>query len=107
MVNIASELISKAPFSQESIAEYLGCDQSTISKWKSGERKIPAEQFERLCHLVGYSLADYAMGKPFTPSRVGHFRSNGILKEDLEAIADINRMLSNIALMERIANDKK
>ena len=107
MLKIIQELLEKSPFSQENLALFLDCDQSTISKWKSGERKMPTEKFEKLCHLVGYSLEDYAQGKPLTAKTVPHFRSDALKKEDLEALAELNKMAANLAMLERLSHENE
>ncbi len=107
MLKIIQELLDKSPFSQEKLALFLDCDQSTISKWKSGERNMPAEKFEKLCHLVGYSLEDYAQGKPLFAKTIPHFRSDSLQKEDLEALAELNKMAANLAMLERLSHEIK
>ena len=107
MLDIIQELLTHSPFSQEAIALFLECDQSTISKWKSGDRKMPAEKFEKLCHLVGYSLEDYAQGKPLSIKNVARFRSDSLSNEDLNALAELNKMAANLAMLERLSNENK
>ncbi len=103
---IIQKLLEKSPFSQDNLALFLDCDQSTITEWKSGERKMPAEKFEKLCHLVGYSLEDYAQGKPVTAKPVTYFAIASLTKEDMEALADMNKMAANIAMLEKLSRKR-
>ncbi len=106
-MSIVQELLSKVPFPQDSLALFLDCDQSTISKWKSGERKMPGYQFEKLCNLVGFSLEDYAEGKPLVVKTIAHFRSDALSKDDLIALSELNKMAANLEMLERLSHDKR
>ena len=52
------ELREKAGLSQTHIAQFLGMDQSTISKCEKGERQFQVDHLERLGSLFGISLGD-------------------------------------------------
>ena len=100
-----TELLSNKMFNQEQIAEIMGVDQSMISKWKNGEREITTEQFEKLCGIFGYSLADYSLGISFRPIKVA-FSAKMLEKDDIIALGKINKILANLNYMELLINNE-
>ena len=101
--NISIELLNNCMYTQEQLAVYLDVDRTLISKWKNGSRVMNAEQLEKLCDLMGYSLFDLLVGSPIKKINV-KFRGN-LENSDLVEIAKINKIAKNIEYMERILNE--
>ena len=95
------ELRKKSKLTQAQIAEYLNVDQSLVTKLENGTRNLNSEVIEKLCDLYGCS-SKYLVGEDneFIPLNFA-FRSNGINSEDLDAIANINRIVMNIRFMKK------
>ena len=85
------------------MADFLGVDQSLISKFEKGERTIKSEMLERLANLYGYTISDLIRdtGIPEQQLKTA-FRSNGINVSDMEVIHDIKRIANNLFLMTKL-----
>lgn len=108
-INLASkkfkELREYNKLSQSQIAEFLNIDQSYISKFETGERKIGVDILEKACNLFGCTLKYFEdENEKYTPMSIA-FRPNSLQKEDLEAIAEINKIALNMAFMNSIINE--
>jgi len=88
-----------AGLNQMQIAQLLGIDQSTISKCEKGERQFQVDQLEQLGSLFGVPL-DGLMSEemPVTNFQIA-FRAESIQVEDLNAIADIQKIGMNLDQM--------
>ena len=91
---------------QEQMAEYLGVDQSLITKLENGTRSLNVTLIDKICNLFGCSEA-YLMGEDdaYIPLNFA-FRSNGIQSEDLESIAVVNKIAMNIRYMNELLGDE-
>lgn len=99
------ELREKAGLNQEQIAQFLGVDQSTISKCEKGERQFQVNHLERLGNLFGVSLGDLMNEQaPMAPLQIA-FRADGMQVEDLNAIADIQRIALNLDQMRALLRE--
>ncbi|HVJ50258.1 helix-turn-helix transcriptional regulator [Desulfitobacterium sp.] len=89
-------------FTQKNIANYLGVDQSLISKFEAGERPISADMLERLVTLFGCSISVFkeatAEYKPLSLV----LRASEIGDDDLETISAINKIALNSAFMTKL-----
>ncbi len=91
-----------AGLSQIQIAQYLGIDQSTISKCEKGERHFQMDQLEQLSNLFGITLADLVNGEEsLAPLQIA-FRADDLQVGDLNAIADIHKIAMNLKQMRLI-----
>ena len=96
-----SKLLSECTFTQEQLSFYFGVDRTLISKWKNGSRVMNSEQFEKLCDLVGCSMIDIIEGKKTTPLSISY---RGVVSDDdLFQIAKVNKLVSNIKMMEELS----
>ena len=103
--NKIKELREKAGLSQTHIAQLLGIDQSTISKCEKGERQFQVDHLERLGNLFGLSLGDLMNEDlPVAHLQIA-FRANGIQVEDLNAIADIQKIALNLDKMHAVLQE--
>jgi transcriptional regulator with XRE-family HTH domain len=99
------ELREKAGLNQMQIAQFLEVDQSTISKCEKGERQFQVDHLERLGNLFGLSLGDLMNGDvSVTPLQIA-FRADGMQVEDLNAIADIQKIALNLNQMRTLLQE--
>lgn len=92
-------IIKKNGFTQEQIAEYIGVDQTTISKFVNGERSLNFELVDRICVLCGFTLSEVMKGQIDKEPLTFSFRSTATKKQDLETIAEINQIALDLIRM--------
>ncbi len=96
----------KSGFNQSLIAQYLGVDQSLISKIESGEREASTDVIKKLADLFGCSITTI-IDEESNPEYLNvTFRANVLTADDLCAIATVNRIARNLESMEKIIGDK-
>lgn len=85
-------------YTQQQIGEYLGVDQSLISKIEKDQRKINMTQFDKLCQLYDVT-PEYLLGETdeYTPV---HYRSDE--KVDLNVISKMNQVRSYLKLLRKL-----
>lgn len=100
-------LRDKAGYSQQSVARFIGVDQSLISKIEKGERAITADMLEKLAALFGVELS--ALLDDNIPSRslAFAFRANDLTVSDMEAISAINRIALNSEFMYNLLKENE
>ena len=98
-------LREKAGLSQAQIAQFLGVDQSNISKCEKGERQFQVDHLERLGSLFGLSLG-HLMNEDVSvaPLQIA-FRADGMQIDDLQAIADIQKIALNLEQMRALLRE--
>lgn len=99
-VNLASkrfkELRESSNLTQAQIADFLNIDQSYVSKFEKGERKLSIGILEKMCNLFGCTLKHFeSEDEKYIPMSIA-FRSNNLQNEDLETISAINKVALNI-----------
>lgn len=99
------ELREKAGLNQMQIAQFLGVDQSMISKCEKSERQFQVDHLEQLGSLFGLSLADLMNEESQNNSLRIAFRADGIQVEDLAAIADIHKIALNLNQMRTLLQE--
>lgn len=96
------KLRKKINITQEQMADYLNLEQSTISKFESGERSLSVTNLEKSCALFGINTNDIykksATSNVLSPS----FRKTTLSISSLEDIANINRIAMNVIEMKAI-----
>lgn len=98
-------LREKAGLNQMQIAQFLGVDQSNISKCEKGERQFQMNHLERLSNLFGISLGELMDEEmSVTPLQIA-FRADGLEIEDLNAIADIQKIALNLTQMRALLQE--
>ena len=100
------EIRESMNLNQKQMADYLGIDQSAVSKYESGERSISTVTLERICNLFGCMPEELLKNEGTSIEKRVAFRASGINTEDLEAIASIQRITMNIALMKKALSGK-
>lgn len=105
------ELREKNGYTQRNIADYLGVDQSFVSKVEKGERSFTSDMIERLASLFGIHVSALLSEKnEDIPSTACAFRASDLSAEDLNTIAFINRIAINANYMTELLennNDRK
>ena len=103
--NRLKELRKKSNLTQEQMAKYLGVDQSMITKLENGTRVLNVTFIDKICSLFGCT-EDYLFGasEEYVPMSFA-FRANSIEAEDLESIAAINKIASNIRYMNKLIGE--
>jgi len=90
------ELREGSNLTQVQIANFLNVDQSYISKFEKGERKLSVDILEKMCNLFGCNIKYFEdEDEKYTPMSIA-FRSSNLQNEDLETIAAINKVAINI-----------
>ncbi|MDO4501434.1 MAG: helix-turn-helix transcriptional regulator [Erysipelotrichaceae bacterium] len=90
---------------QNNLAEFLGVDQSLISKLEKGERSISADMLEKLSSLFGVSISEMENPEMKQGNLSFAFRASELNLEDLKAISDINRIALNLDFMEELLEE--
>jgi transcriptional regulator with XRE-family HTH domain len=90
-------------YSQKEVADYLGVDQSYVSKIEKGERKLTDISFDKLCLLYNCS-PDYLLGDD------DHYESPKIAfradeKVDLHAISKMNQVMGHLKVLRQLERD--
>ena len=98
-------LRKNSKLTQEQLAKYLEVDQSLITKLEKGTRSLNADLIDKICNLFGCT-EEYLSGESdeYIPLNFA-FRSNSIQTEDLQSIADINKIAMNLRWMDQMMGD--
>lgn len=88
------ELREECNFSQESIAKFLGVDQSFISKVEHNERVMTSDMLEKLAPLLGVRVPDFFEGSKGKPL-ICAFRADNINDSDMNAISAVKTIALN------------
>lgn len=100
-------LREQAGLSQMQIAQFLDVDQSMISKCEKGERQFQMDQLERLGSLFGVPLPDLINEEvPVAQLQIA-FRANDMQVEDLNAVADIQKIALNLHQMRMLFQESQ
>ncbi len=97
------ELRMKNSITQSQLADYLGVDQSYISKFESGQRQLSVLSLEKLANLFGLPVESLLEGEFHLEQLPFAMRARHLEPEDLESIAVINRIALNLRDMQRMA----
>ncbi len=101
-----SQLRTDSGITQKQIAEYLGVDQSYISKCEQNERQFSLEILEKVSNLFGCPIDYFTNGESkFTPMPFA-LRAKGIETEDFEAISIANKLALNLRFMEQTLREE-
>lgn len=100
-------LRERSNLTQGQIASFLNIDQSYISKFEKGERKLSVDAMENICDLFGCNLSYFENeDEKYVPLSIA-FRSNSLQTEDLEAIAAINKIALNMRFVNFMLEEDK
>lgn len=87
---------------QEQMAVFLDLEQSSISKFESGERSIGVSYLEKACALFGIPYSDFMEAKPDALPMIPSFRKDGSAVESMNDIAAIQRIAMNCLEMDAL-----
>jgi len=96
------KLRKKINITQEQMAEYLNLEQSSISKFESGERTLSVSNLERACSLFGIHINDIYIDSKNMLGLSPSFRKTNLSLSSLEDISNINKIALNIIEMNAI-----
>lgn len=99
----AKALRESANLTQQQVSDFLGVDQSLISKLENGERAINSSLAEQLCALYCCQIDELFNSEAAWSPRIS-FRTNRLEKEDLQTIAVINKIALNQFGMDELAS---
>lgn len=99
------ELRESSNLTQAQIASFLNIDQSYVSKFEKGERKLSIDVLEKMCNLFGCTLRYFENEEEKYTQMSIAFRSNSLQNDDLEAIAAINKVALNIRFINLMLED--
>ncbi len=104
--NTIKKLREEMGLSQAAIGDFLGIEQSHLSKIEGGERRLSADMLEKLSCLFGVPVADIMNNQVQERKLSFSFRKNNLNINDLETISAINRIALNASFMHRIMEEK-
>lgn len=90
-------------FKQKDLADFLGVDQSLISKFESGERAISVDILEKLSGLYCCDLVDSSAASQ--PNIQVAFRAKDIGSTELKTIQTVNRIVMNSEFMSDLLKE--
>lgn len=90
-------------YKQKDISDFLGVDQSLISKFESGERAISIDILEKLSGLYCCDLVDTSASAQ--PNMQVAFRAKDISATDLKTIQTVNRIVLNSTFMSDLLKE--
>jgi len=97
------ELREKTNIGQKHIANFIGVDQSLISKIESGERTVSSDMLDKLSALLCCPV-EYFTSENYVPTTYEcAFRTNELDEEDISALATINRIVLNQMQMDKLS----
>ncbi|MCQ2361449.1 MAG: helix-turn-helix domain-containing protein [Acidaminococcaceae bacterium] len=95
------QLRTGTKLTQSMVAEYLGIDQTTLSKIESGERPIDTVGLDKILTLFRCDMESFKSGQFDGKTFQLAFRADCFTGEDLCVIANINRIMTNSMEMEK------
>ena len=99
----------KFGYNQDHIANYLGIDRTTLSKYESAEREISLLHLNKLSDIFGIEIEDLI--EPQAANRVVSmafaFRSQGLEEQDIKSIASFQKVVKNYLKMVQIDHETK
>jgi transcriptional regulator with XRE-family HTH domain len=95
-----SEIRIISGLTQRQLADYLGVDQSYISKCEKNERQFSADAMEKAASLFG-CCCEYFLGDQVEPTLMPlKMEAKHVTGSDLDVVATINRLALNLWYME-------
>lgn len=94
-------LRTNAGYNQQTIASFLGVDQSLICKIEKGERAISVDLLEKLAALFGVETSEFAKKDANLKTLSCAFRCSELGSDEMQAISAINRIALNSEFMRK------
>lgn len=102
-----TELRKKSGFTQKQMADYLGVDQSYVSKFEKNERQFSSDMLEKSVTLFGCSMKDFMNESCELTQLPTAFRTKNLNEEDLVTLATINKIALNLREMEAMLEEEE
>ncbi|HBT65452.1 MAG TPA: XRE family transcriptional regulator [Ruminococcaceae bacterium] len=96
------ELRESVNLTQKDIASYLSVDQSLVSKFETGERSISSDMLKSLSNLYCCPIPSIISGEKISAPYSFAFRTKNLNREDLSALAAINKIALNQMQMDQL-----
>lgn len=97
------ELRKSSGLTQTQIAEYLGVDQSLVTRFENGERAMTTSIIERLANLYCCPVNFILSGEECGTSMKFAFRTVSTNAQDLESLAAIHKIALNQMMMDHLS----
>ena len=98
-------LRDNAGFTQSNLAQFMGVDQSLITRIEKGDRSISADMLEKLASLFGVTV-EQIESQPLATSKLSFaFRGSAFTISEMEAISAINKIALNSEFMRVILKE--
>ncbi len=94
------KLREESNLSQHQLAQYLGIDQSLLSRIEKNERQPSIEIIDKIANLFGCPVENLEAEATCSSSLHFAFRAKDVCDEDMETIAAINRIAFNLREMK-------
>lgn len=98
--NIRS-LREKAGFTQSNLAQYMGVDESFITRIEAGEDNLSANQLEKFATLFCITTDKLEEPCAFSNFSVA-FKKNKLTVKEMEAVAAVNRIALNAEFLSSL-----
>ena len=92
-------------YSQIIIAQFLGVDQSLISKIEKGERVLSSSMLDKLATLYGITVNDFVEGNSDMLLKYA-LRSENLTEDDLLVVYNINKIALNSRFLSTLLKGK-
>ena len=91
-------------FTQEQVARYIGTSREAISYIETGARPVNTLMLQKIADLYGYKLSYFVeeVIKEEKPYVATAFRIRDIGDNDLEILAQVNRVVMNLDNLYRL-----
>lgn len=96
------KLRRKINITQEQMADFLNLEQSSISKFESGERTLSVSNLEKACSLFGIPVKEIYKESDNMRELSPSFRKTNLSMESLVDVSNINKIAMNIMEMDAI-----
>lgn len=98
-------LRDNAGFTQSNLAQFMGVDQSLITRIEKGDRSISADMLEKLASLFGVTV-EQIESQPLATFKFSlAFRGSEFTISEMEAISAINKIALNSEFMRVILKE--
>lgn len=109
-INIINERFSQlrkhSGFTQKQIADYLGVDQSYISKCEKNERQFSSDILEKAAVLFGCTMDCFVNEASEFKAMPIALRAKALTPDDLDTLAAINTIALNLRFMEGLLGEE-
>lgn len=101
-----SELRNKNGYTQKQIADFMGVDQSYISKCEKNERQFSTDILEKAAELFGCNI-DYFGNESCEFKQITMaFRTSNLTPEDMGTIAAMNKIALSLRFMDDMLEEE-